>query len=122
MTQPVRTRHLADHINDRPRARIDLGAMLADPGRRSKLAEAFCLPDREPRTTTVDPELSAAMLDLRHWIERAERIRYASRFARRYGRDRAVTRLDLLATTAQCQIESALERVESLVCAGRGNK
>lgn len=119
MTQPVRTKHLADHISDRPRAHIDLGAMLADPGRRSKLAEAFCLPDREPRTTTVDPELTAALLDHRRCVDRCARVSYALGYALRHGRDGAVGKLLRLDCRAQVELESSLEYLETIVCAGR---
>lgn len=36
-------------------ARINLEAMLADPAKRSKIVDAFCLPDVEQLSTTTDP-------------------------------------------------------------------
>lgn len=101
-----------------PPARINLATMLADPAKRSKFAEAFCLPDVEPRSTVVDPELTEAMAQLRHAIERGGRIQYAMSFALRADRWRAVQQLRRLGCSAQVETECALERVEALIAGG----
>lgn len=43
-------------------ARINLEAMLADPAKRSKIVDAFCLPDVEQSSTTTDP-VAAELID-----------------------------------------------------------